>query len=55
MAGGVVVFSDGVGKGEDEGGDGVGCGPVGIHCFAIFFSTNSTLRMISKTMNPNAI
>ena len=36
-----------------EGG-GVSC-KTGIHFFAIFFSTNTTLRTTSRTINPNAI
>ena len=36
-----------------EGG-GASC-KAGIHFFAIFFSTNTTLRTISRTINPNAI
>ena len=36
-----------------KGGD-VSC-EAGIHIFAIFFSTNTTLRTTSRTINPNAI
>lgn len=37
------------GEGEDAACAG------SIHCFAIFFSTSTTLRMMSKTINPKAI
>ena len=33
---------------------GVSCS-AGIHCLAIFFSTNTTRRMMSKTINPKAM
>ena len=35
-------------------GEGAACA-AGIHCFAIFFSTSTTLRMMSKTINPKAM
>ena len=53
MGCGSVDFSDEIGEGEGEGGD--VSGSAGVHCFAIFFSTNTTLRMMSKTINPNAM
>ena len=47
------VFSDRVGGGGGEGEEISGSG--GIHCFAIFFSTKTTLRMTSRTIKPNAM
>ena len=38
-----------IGEGEEA------ISTTGIHCFAIFFSTNTTRRIISKTIKPNAI
>ena len=35
-------------------GKGSSC-TAGIHCFAIFFSTRTTRKIISKTINPNAM
>ena len=35
-------------------GEGSSC-TAGIHCFAIFFSTKTTRKVISKTINPNAM
>ena len=35
-------------------GEGNSC-TAGIHCFAIFFSTKTTRKIISKTINPNAM
>ena len=53
------------GRGEVEGfagfsssrigeGEGSSC-TAGVHCFAIFFSTKTTRRIISRTINPNAM
>ena len=55
MSDGFVAFSARVGEGDGEGNGRDISGSVGIHCFAIFFSTNTILRMISTTINPNAM
>ena len=59
---GAVVFSGGedvegpegfslskIGKGEDA------ASTAGIHCSATFFSTSTTLKAMSKTINPKAM
>ena len=60
-AGDVVVsdgrdgeWSGGFSSAKTGEGAGVSC-TAGIHCFAIFFSTSTTLRITSRTINPNAI
>lgn len=48
--GGSGAFSSSkIGEGDD------GFVASGIHCFAIFFSTSTTLRDMSKTIKPNAM
>ena len=58
-AGGDVEGSDGgfSSSGRTGEGEGAACALVdaGVHCRAVFFSTSTTRKMMSRTIKPNAM